>query len=486
MDTKKITKLPVLETLPEGAHILVEDGTGTKRVPKAAMTVETDATLTKEGAAADAKATGDAIGEVKGKIGSLSWDDVGTKPVTYLEDVTLNATEPFHSVFQAQVNFPMPLSVGDKVKVIADGNEYIVDAVSDDPYVYFGNRNIMQADLPDTGEPFVFGGDGISTSFALFKTSGDHTVTIIKQSAVPIPNKYVSWDTLGLGEVVETVLMEEQTVTFEVQDSVGQAVPPINIELVEGGTYIVAFDGVVYKSTCQAMEDALYIGNMVSMGFADTGEPFLYGVMQGEDMWLSYDSNAEHTICVKIMAPEIIPVPTKYIAGRYCVGYVDEGSYNVRLLNTEKGAGSKEIIASIKGGGSAMVLFKFGPENGALHYAGTRVENEVEMLVFRGIETDSDQVDEIKIVEWGLPTDPTVLGADTLWNFDDIYTPFSTFAKVNGGNSFYGSQTLYNGVYIMSKIQIENGALVLKDSAGAKWKLVVGTDGTLSTTAATE
>lgn len=115
-------------------------------------------------------------------------------------------------------------------------------------------------------------------------------------------------------EPVETVLMEEQTIAFEVTGNMAQALSPVPIELVAGNVYKVTFDGTEYQCTAQVFaETYLYIGNAQIFGLSNTGEPFVYAVVNGQMIWGAVDELTSHVIGVVSSVSEDIPVDTKYL-----------------------------------------------------------------------------------------------------------------------------------------------------------------------------
>lgn len=112
----------------------------------------------------------------------------------------------------------------------------------------------------------------------------------------------------------KTVLMEEQELTFSITDGIGYGNLPVHLDLVEGNTYTVVFDGVSYNCVCSlfAGED-LYIGNSKLLGGEDTGEPFLYIPVEGY-LIVAYDANTSHTVGVYGAEKEVVhAIEEKYI-----------------------------------------------------------------------------------------------------------------------------------------------------------------------------
>ena len=98
---------------------------------------------------------------------------------------------------------------------------------------------------------------------------------------------------------VETVaLMEEQEVTFANMSGAYRATAPIKIDISDGQTYTVVWDGVGYSCIGHVAGGSSYIGNPAAFGAESTGEPFVYANMNLQSVWVSYDTSASHTICV--------------------------------------------------------------------------------------------------------------------------------------------------------------------------------------------
>ena len=118
-----------------------------------------------------------------------------------------------------------------------------------------------------------------------------------------------------------TTLMEEQEVAFEVDEYGGVATLPNPLEIVEGQTYTVKWDGTEYQCVGTNINQDMVLGNQSIDGEgADTGEPFLYLYIAAEakGQFITLDTSASHTISVKTtketvtpMAEEFLPANTK-------------------------------------------------------------------------------------------------------------------------------------------------------------------------------
>lgn len=128
--------------------------------------------------------------------------------------------------------------------------------------------------------------------------------------SVPKPLTYDYMPAGYPSKSVQTVtLMEEQEVTFTNSDGIYQATAPVKIDVSEGQTYTVVWDGVEYSCVCHTIGPYEYIGNPEVLGSESTGEPFLY--LNG--MWASYDTSTSHTIKVTTISTVYQTIDEKYL-----------------------------------------------------------------------------------------------------------------------------------------------------------------------------
>lgn len=220
------------------------------------------------------------------------------------------------SEFQTAFN----ATVGETYEVYWDGTIY------ECPCKYFHERNFIgnlsiAGDAPDTGEPFLIdstmegtNGDGI-TIYTL-DTSDSHTFSISRfvSEVVKIDPKYIR-DMYYTADPVETMLVEETTVSFSPVDAVYIGQPESTFVPTVGETYEVSWDGTVYENTCVKFNNLQVIGNLSIMGIgSDTGEPFLIAVGNGNGIRIATaDTSASHTFSVSGKQTPIVKIPSKYI-----------------------------------------------------------------------------------------------------------------------------------------------------------------------------
>ena len=114
---------------------------------------------------------------------------------------------------------------------------------------------------------------------------------------------------------VEAVtLMEEQEVAFaNTGEGVYRATAPVKIDISDGQTYTVVWDGVEYSCVGHATVGGSYIGNPVAFGAESTGEPFVYANVGSQSIWVSYDTATSHTIKVMRQQETYTTMDANYI-----------------------------------------------------------------------------------------------------------------------------------------------------------------------------
>ena len=125
---------------------------------------------------------------------------------------------------------------------------------------------------------------------------------------------YVKNRPFYMGDLVETVLVEESTVSFIEHNGLYMQEIPSTFEARVGETYKVYWDGTAYECTCVNIEGNLYIGNQSIRGTgSDTGEPFFMGVYNGSGiMCMTPDTSASHTFSINGFTQEVVKIDEKY------------------------------------------------------------------------------------------------------------------------------------------------------------------------------
>ena len=126
------------------------------------------------------------------------------------------------------------------------------------------------------------------------------------------------------GNPVETVLVEESTVTFSFSEKSGVYMGELKstFSATVGETYKVSWDGAAYECACVDFFGETVIGNLSIAGEgSDTGEPFIMVVYNGRGIAIgTADTSASHTFSICVFAPEVVKIDPKYIRDMYYTG----------------------------------------------------------------------------------------------------------------------------------------------------------------------
>lgn len=140
--------------------------------------------------------------------------------------------------------------------------------------------------------------------------------------------------------VQTTTLMEEQQVAFTLNGGFYVAQLTNALEIVEGQTYTVNWDGTEYICVSSLTDMGLIIGNLSIMSLGDdTGEPFMYtyNAEQAVGMFITLDTAASHTISVKTTAEAITPMAEEFIPS----------GITAVMENAQTAANSAQAVANI-------------------------------------------------------------------------------------------------------------------------------------------
>ena len=115
--------------------------------------------------------------------------------------------------------------------------------------------------------------------------------------------------------IVETVLVEESTVSFAENSGFYMAQVQSTFEATVGEIYKVYWDGTVYECICVDLGKAYAIGNLSIAGAgSDTGEPFLMQVINFDRIYIgTADTSASHTFSISAFAQEVVKIDEKYL-----------------------------------------------------------------------------------------------------------------------------------------------------------------------------
>ena len=116
-------------------------------------------------------------------------------------------------------------------------------------------------------------------------------------------------------ETVETVLVEESTVSFSEDGGLYMAQFQSTFSATVGETYKVSWDGTVYECTCVYIGETYAIGNLSIVGAgSDTGEPFIMNVPgTGYIIIASTEASDSHTFSISVFAQNVVKIDEKYL-----------------------------------------------------------------------------------------------------------------------------------------------------------------------------
>ena len=142
--------------------------------------------------------------------------------------------------------------------------------------------------------------------------------TLLGELKVP---KSLTYDYMPAGYPTKNVqtemLLEEQELAFALDDKVYSAQLQNPIEIVEGQTYTVNWDGTEYKCVGLTIdEDKCGFGNLYLLKVGDdTGEPFSYTYNKTYTIggFMTSDTSASHTISVKKIEETVTPMSEEFM-----------------------------------------------------------------------------------------------------------------------------------------------------------------------------
>ena len=159
------------------------------------------------------------------------------------------------------------------------------------------------------------------------------------------------------GGPVETVLIEESTVAFTLNEQIGLYMTqfPSTFEATVGDTYKISWDGTVYECTCGDFNGNLVLGNLSIAGAgSDTGEPFVIIIINGQGIQIgTADTSSSHTFSISGMVAQVVKIDPKYLPdsfkpeGKSYITFSSPNSFTLAVGNkTKPWDGTLEYFAS--------------------------------------------------------------------------------------------------------------------------------------------
>lgn len=243
------------------------------------------------------------------------------------------------------------------------------------------------------------------------------------------------------GNPVETVLVEESTVSFADAGGLYAAQFPSTFAATVGETYKVYWDGSNYECTCVDLNGNSAIGNLSIMGAgSDTGEPFIMAVNNGVEIQIvTADTSASHTLSISGLAPEVVKIDKKYLPE---IGLLKEINFKTTYADIV------DIISA-----QSLPFIKLG-DNYAyaiLYLSGNRVNTNKDTFMF---------------------------SSEPILNNSGRYVFFTTYVDVN--DEWGGIESNF-----MAKVDSNSKALYLNSStlrSTKKFRITVDDSGTITAT----
>lgn len=149
---------------------------------------------------------------------------------------------------------------------------------------------------------------------------------------------YIKNRTHYVGDPVETVLLEETSITTD-----GNSYVSDSVKLIEGYTYLVTFNGTEYECVAYCYDDwgIVIIGNgSLIDAEGGNGEPFAFVFMEGDGSDLITQEAGTYTLKIVGMIPEVVQLPAQFLMNSNVRNGEGEGSIIEGLDTAAIGCGS--------------------------------------------------------------------------------------------------------------------------------------------------
>ena len=290
------------------------------------------------------------------------------------------------------------------------------------------------------------------------------------------------------GDPVETVLVEESTVSFAPADGVYMGQLESTFSPTVGETYKVSWDGTVYECTCADFSGNMTIGNLSIAGAGSgTGEPFLVVINNINRIRIATaDASASHTFSISGAVAQIVKIPAKYIDKNIVIHSKDTmtqqeaGNYKTAISTKEVAfiIWNGMCISGISSGGTTGSDLQLTTQNGEVYFiqknanglfafSGRRLyeanfpNSAVPGDTYAGIDVRNNKV----IISKSLI--PAVVGStDTLFRVEPDGTKSKAFDVLGNGEAVAPALILYSSTANSTK----------------KFRITVDDSGTISAT----
>ena len=166
-------------------------------------------------------------------------------------------------------------------------------------------------------------------------------------------SEYIKNRPFYTGDIVETYIVQDASLAYSgSSDSVKFYTFPSFFNLVEGATYKVYFNGIIYECVCSVLQGSVFcIGNRsIPQVGDDTGEPFLiYTDNSTQTGMYTTDTSENFVVSISTMAPEIVKINEKYLPVATDDSYgVINTSNLVYAYNFPSAVNSSDMIKAIE------------------------------------------------------------------------------------------------------------------------------------------
>lgn len=295
------------------------------------------------------------------------------------------------------------------------------------------------------------------------------------------------------GDPVETVLVEESTVTFGDVDDFYAGVLESTFSAAVGETYKVSWDGTIYECACVEYSGLTVFGNLSIVGVgSDTGEPFMMSVNNDSVLAIyTADTSASHTLSISVLASEVVKIDEKYLPDIIATKSEVEVAQNMANSN-------KEVLYSAF---SSAVTFTFDKQTSgrdtfvfnAFHYYKISDFNPApeNVISFNGTAENGDEQSKIttgnNCVEYGFFIVVASAGRCSLPVTDTVTFSFDATSAGLYAMYFEGDTSITAGTGQFTLMQMDG--LTIKSSTAnstKKFRITVDDSGTLTATEVTK
>ena len=295
------------------------------------------------------------------------------------------------------------------------------------------------------------------------------------------------------GDPVETILVEEITVSFSDAGGLYHGQFLTNFEATVGETYKISWDGAVYESACVDFSGMTIIGNLSLIGAgSDTGEPFIMNVENGQGIEIyTADTSASHALSISGFAPEVVKIDEKYLPDIIATKSEVEVAQNMANSN-------KEVLYSAF---SSAVTFTFDKQtsgrdtfvfNGFNYYKISDFNPAPENVIsFNGTAENGDEQSKIttgnNCVEYGFFIVVASAGRCSLPVTDTVTFSFDATSAGLYAMYFERNTSITAGTGQFTLMQMDG--LTIKSSTAnstKKFRITVDDSGTLTATEVTK